>query len=162
VAAKFNEHGVSTLVVMSIPPPGLPRFFTRAPGDAWAGRDPTTGLGSVGLITRPPAEGRPFGNFFLRIGLRGTGPGELRYVYIYERGDSTPGWHGTGPRAGQAFEVHGCIFKLYQSLGGTGSWLGFPISDEYDVEGGRRSDFENGFIFWNAQTRVCQALPYAE
>jgi LGFP repeat len=197
-------------------------------------------LGSVGLITRPPAEGRPFGNFFLRIGLRGTGPGQLRYVYIYERGDSTPGvgpgggggggggaggvsacghtlgsgiydkwqqlggeggllrcaasdeaeagaspqgttgryaffnkdgngglivWHGTGPRAGQAFEVHGCIFKLYQSLGGTGSWLGFPISDEYDeydVEGGRRSDFENGFIFWNAQTRVCQALPYAE
>jgi uncharacterized protein with LGFP repeats len=60
-------------------------------------------------------------------------------------------WHGNGPRAGQAFEVHGCTFKLYQSLGGTGSWLGFPISDEYDVPGGRRSDFENGFVFWDEQ-----------
>ena len=69
-------------------------------------------------------------------------------------------WHGNGPRAGQAFEVHGCTFKLYQSLGGTGSWLGFPISDEYDVPGGRRSDFENGFVFWDAQTRACQAFPY--
>jgi uncharacterized protein with LGFP repeats len=47
--------------------------------------------------------------------------------------------------------VHGCTFKLYQSLGGTGSWLGFPISDEYDVPGGRRSDFENGFVFWDEQ-----------
>jgi uncharacterized protein with LGFP repeats len=70
---------------------------------------------------------------------------------------------GTEPdRAGQSFEVHGCILQLYQSLGGTGSWLGFPIGDEYDVEGGRRGNFENGFIFWNAQTRVCHALPYAE
>ena len=33
------------------------RFFTKASGDAWAGRDPKTGLGSVGLTTRPPAEG---------------------------------------------------------------------------------------------------------
>ena len=47
--------------------------------------------------------------------------------------------------------MHGCAFKLYQSLGGTGSWLGFPISDEYDVPGGRRSDFENGFVFWDEQ-----------
>ena len=54
------------------------------------------------------------------------------------------------------------MLKLYQSLGGTGSWLGFPTSDEYDVPGGRRSDFENGYIFWDAQTRVCQAHKYSE
>jgi hypothetical protein len=70
-------------------------------------------------------------------------------------------WHASGPRAGSAFEVHGCIFKLYQSLGGTASWLGFPVSDEYDVPGGRRSDFENGYIVWNAQTYVCHAFSHA-
>ena len=47
-----------------------------------------------------------------------------------------------------------------RALGGTGSWLGFPISDEYDVPGGRHSDFENGFVFWDARTRACQAFPY--
>jgi hypothetical protein len=208
------------------------RFFTKVGGDAWAGREPKTGVGNVGVTTRPPAEGRPFAYFFIRIGVRGQGD-ELRYVYIYERGEGAGGtggpgggsaggggaanacghalgsgiydkwqqlggeggilgcaasdeaeagasphgttgryaffsagdgglivWHRTGPRAGQSFEVHGCIFKLYQSLGGTGSWLGFPISDEYDVEGGRRSDFENGYVVWDAQTRICQAFPY--
>jgi hypothetical protein len=69
-------------------------------------------------------------------------------------------WHRMGPHAGASFEVHGCIFKLYKSLGGTGSWLGFPVSDEYDVPGGRRSDFEGGYILWNAQTFICQAHNY--
>ncbi|MEY2565314.1 MAG: hypothetical protein QOH88_3507 [Verrucomicrobiota bacterium] len=69
-------------------------------------------------------------------------------------------WHRNGKHASTAFEVHGCIGGLYQSLGGTGSWLGFPISNEYSVSGGRRSDFENGYVFWNAQTRQCQALKY--
>ena len=47
------------------------RFFSRNYGDAWAGRDPRTGLGSVGLNTREPVEGRAFAYFFIRIGLRG-------------------------------------------------------------------------------------------
>jgi len=70
-------------------------------------------------------------------------------------------WHGNGPSYGKSFEVHGCIYKLYKSMGGTTSWLGFPISDEYDVAGGRRSDFENGYILWDGQTRVCQAYSNA-
>lgn len=72
------------------------RFFSRNYGDAWAGRDPRTGLGSVGLNTREPVEGRPFAYFFIRIGLRGTGPGELRYVYIYQRGAEPTGPLGGG------------------------------------------------------------------
>jgi hypothetical protein len=202
----------------------IDRFFTKAPGEAWAGREPRVGLGNVGVTTRPPVEGRDFAYFFIRIGVRGHS-NELRYVYIYQRGDGgglggggegasacghslgsgiydkwqqlggesgilgcaasdeaeagasphgTTGryaffsagdgglivWHRNGPHAGATFEVHGCIFKLYQSLGGTGSWLGFPISDEYDVPGGRRSDFENGYVVWDAQTRICRAFPY--
>lgn len=70
-------------------------------------------------------------------------------------------WHGSGRYAGTSFEVHGCIFKLYKSAGGSTSWLGFPVSDEYDVSGGRRSDFEGGYVLWNAQTGACQGYRYA-
>ncbi|MGD9915577.1 MAG: PAN domain-containing protein, partial [Rhizobiaceae bacterium] len=66
-------------------------------------------------------------------------------------------WHGTGQRAGAAYEVHGCIGSLYQGMNGTNSFLGFPVSDEYDTGGGRRSDFEGGYIVWNAATGVCNA-----
>jgi len=69
-------------------------------------------------------------------------------------------WTRDGTNAGRSFEVHGCIASLYQQMGGTNSWLGFPISDEYSVPGGRRSDFEGGFIFWDAKTSRCQAYKY--
>ena len=69
-------------------------------------------------------------------------------------------WHGSGRFAGRAFEVHGCIFKLYKSLVGTLSWLGFPISDEYAAPGGSRSDFEGGYVYWEANTRRCRAFRY--
>jgi hypothetical protein len=42
-------------------------------------------------------------------------------------------------------------------MGGTGSWLGFPISDEHDAPGGGRSDFQGGFIYFDANTRLCTA-----
>jgi hypothetical protein len=69
-------------------------------------------------------------------------------------------WHRDGRFAGRSFEVHGAIGQLYQSLGGTNSWLGFPVSDEYSVPGGRRSDFEGGYIFWDAKTGKTQAFKY--
>lgn len=69
-------------------------------------------------------------------------------------------WHGKGAYYGTSFEVHGCVYKLYKSIGGTTSWLGFPVSDEYEIPGGKRSDFENGYILWDASTRVCKAYAY--
>ncbi|MBN1323462.1 MAG: hypothetical protein JW986_05610 [Methanotrichaceae archaeon] len=57
-------------------------------------------------------------------------------------------WHSNGPHAYSEFVVEGAIAYLYQSMGGTASYLGMPISDEYDIEGGRRSDFEGGYIIW--------------
>lgn len=57
-----------------------------------------------------------------------------------------------------AFITRGAIFALYKSLGGSSSWLGFPISDEHDSPGGRRSDFEGGYIYWNAQTGQTKAF----
>jgi tetratricopeptide (TPR) repeat protein len=52
-------------------------------------------------------------------------------------------------RLGKAFEVHGGIKTKYNSLGGTNSMLGFPVTDESDEAGGRQSDFEGGSLFWD-------------
>jgi len=66
--------------------------------------------------------------------------------------------HGSGRFSGTAFEVSGCMFKLYASIGGTGSWLGFPIKDEYPTSTGARQDFEGGYILWDSKTYNCQAF----
>src|SRR5688500_246181 len=71
-------------------------------------------------------------------------------------------WHGTGARISHVYEVHGDISVLYASMGGSASWLGFPISDEYEVAGGRRSDFEGGYILWDAGTREAKAYRHGE
>ncbi|HEX7743854.1 MAG TPA: polysaccharide deacetylase family protein [Micromonosporaceae bacterium] len=59
-----------------------------------------------------------------------------------------------------AHEVHGAILARYLSLGGTGSRLGLPVSDEYVVSGGRRSNFQHGAIIWNSTTRTTTVLYY--
>jgi hypothetical protein len=66
-------------------------------------------------------------------------------------------WHGAGGKRGLAFEVDGCFFKLYKGSGNAGSWLGFPTSDGYQVQGGARQDFEGGFLTWDARSRECQS-----
>ncbi|HET9530084.1 MAG TPA: peptidoglycan DD-metalloendopeptidase family protein, partial [Blastocatellia bacterium] len=47
--------------------------------------------------------------------------------------------------AAEAYAVHGPIGALYTQMGGPASWLGFPISDEYN-NGNPRVDFEGGYI----------------
>jgi uncharacterized protein with LGFP repeats len=51
-----------------------------------------------------------------------------------------------------AHPVYGAILKKYLALGGGGSKLGLPISDEYGIKGGRRQDYEHGYIKWNSTT----------
>lgn len=65
--------------------------------------------------------------------------------------------HESGRFSGTAFEVSGCMFKLYSSIGGTGSWLGFPIKDGYKTSAGARQDFEEGYILWDSKTSECRA-----
>jgi len=57
-------------------------------------------------------------------------------------------------------EVHGAILARYLSLGGTGSRLGPPVSDEYAVAAGRRSNFKHGAIIWNSSTKTTTVLYY--
>jgi hypothetical protein len=53
-----------------------------------------------------------------------------------------------------AHEVHGAIAAEWASLGWERSVLGYPTSDEYNFNGGRRSDFQGGYILWDAQHGV--------
>ena len=60
---------------------------------------------------------------------------------------------GTG-----AHEVHGAIRAKWASLGYERSTLGYPVSDEYGVPGGRRNDFQHGSIIWNQATGTTQVI----
>jgi uncharacterized protein with LGFP repeats/glucose/arabinose dehydrogenase len=57
-------------------------------------------------------------------------------------------WH---PAAG-AHEVHGAILGRWVALGWERSYLGYPTSNEFTVSGGKRSNFEHGYIVWDAAT----------
>lgn len=51
------------------------------------------------------------------------------------------------PRTG-AWEVHGLIRDEWARRGWERSSLGYPVSDEFAVPGGRRSNFQRGYIEW--------------
>lgn len=53
------------------------------------------------------------------------------------------------PQTG-AHEVHGSIRARWQALGWERSYLGYPTSDEFSIPGGKRTNFERGYITWNA------------
>jgi LGFP repeat len=83
---------------------------------------------------------------------KGDGGYLIEYVRADEAGALKP-----MPLAGHVFEVSGCMFKLYASLGGTNSWLGFPTSDGQEIDPGARQQFEGGYIVWDRKTYVCEA-----
>ncbi|MEV6971332.1 hypothetical protein AB0M47_40170 [Hamadaea sp. NPDC051192] len=68
-------------------------------------------------------------------------PGEVAYFAGSRCGNGGPNGSGsaiyTSPTAG-THEMHGCIFDRYQQLGAT-SAMGFPLSDDQDIAGGRVS-----------------------
>jgi surface antigen len=41
--------------------------------------------------------------------------------------------------------------REYNEQGGSGGWLGFPTKREHDWNGGKRTLFEGGFIYWDGQ-----------
>jgi len=53
-----------------------------------------------------------------------------------------------------AHEVHGDIRAAWAAMGWENSGLGFPVSSEYAVPGGRASDFQGGTLRWAAGTRA--------
>ncbi len=53
-----------------------------------------------------------------------------------------------------AHEVHGAIRDAWAGQSWEQDWLGFPTSDEYSVDNGRRSDFQGGSIVWDSRTNT--------
>ena len=70
------------------------------------------------------------------------------------------GWIYWHPETG-AHEVHGAILKTYLGMGGSGSRLGLPITDEYSVPGGRESAFQFGRLRWDAATNEVTVIDNA-
>lgn len=58
----------------------------------------------------------------------------------------------------EAFYISGAIWAHYASRGGP-TYIGYPISDEYDVRGGRQQDFEKGKLFWSRTTNTVVLVP---
>jgi hypothetical protein len=52
------------------------------------------------------------------------------------------------------FAVHGEIFNRWRTEGYASSPLGFPTSNEFPTGGGRQSNFEGGYIYWNSSTNT--------
>jgi uncharacterized protein with LGFP repeats len=69
----------------------------------------------------------------------------FQYGFIY--------WH---PRSG-AHAVYGLIGEKWNALGREGGVCGYPTSDEYDFQGGRRNNFERGFITSRRGQRSAQS-----
>jgi uncharacterized protein (TIGR03437 family) len=52
----------------------------------------------------------------------------------------------SGTLQDQVFVVSGTAFTKYGEIGGTASWLGYPVGDEFTISGRQRQNFEGGFI----------------
>ncbi|MFF0492189.1 LGFP repeat-containing protein [Nocardia sp. NPDC003482] len=47
------------------------------------------------------------------------------------------------------YTVYGAIREAWEAQGGAGGPLGYPVSDEEDIEGGKISRFEHGSISYS-------------
>ncbi len=157
IAGKYLALGAATSALgmpvtdETVTPDGTGRYNHFAAGPGGYGSiywTPTTGAHEVhGEIRRHWTElgwergllGYPVGDETAVTGGRAS---KFRGGVVYW---SAP----TGPH-----EVHGAILGRYQQLGATSSVLGLPVSDEYTVPGGRRSDFQRGFLRWDTATGV--------
>jgi len=54
------------------------------------------------------------------------------------------------PQVG-AHEVHGAIRDRWASMGWERCPLGYPVTDEHDIPGGRASGFQHGTITWTPE-----------
>ena len=55
---------------------------------------------------------------------------------------------GTG-----AWSIHGAIVTKWEAMGAERSCLGYPLSDEFSITGGRRNNLQHGIIRYSFSTR---------
>ena len=146
--------GIPAVAARTAPSPADPsrpgcghRLGTRIAG-AWEEREGATGpLGCpVGDAQRAPRS--PTGTAGVAARFAGGPEGGGPVVLVA---------HLSGPRSGRVFEVGGCFLRVYDELGGTGSWLGFPTGEPLRTAIGSRLDFEGGYVVWPRGSDRCEA-----
>ncbi|WP_284581614.1 FG-GAP-like repeat-containing protein [Streptomyces sp. 2P-4] len=75
-----------------------------------------------------------------------------RYNHFRQRSETGETGSIFWTRATGAWSVHGGIRSKWLALDAERGALGYPTSDEYDVAGGLREDFQKGYIRWNRTT----------
>ena len=59
-------------------------------------------------------------------------------------------WHSSGDHYMITYMTYGDLDELYVSMGGTASWLGFPVMHQEERGGYGYCEFEDGYIEWDA------------
>ncbi|MDR3774286.1 MAG: hypothetical protein P4L26_13105 [Terracidiphilus sp.] len=88
------------------------------------------------------------------------GVGRFNHITSFLPGNATAQASIYWTPATGAHEVRGAIHATWAQLGFETSYLGYPLTDEHDSDGGRESDFQNGSIFWTASAGIT-LLPQA-
>ena len=83
-----------------------------------------------------------------------TPDGRGRYNAFIGSGGSAIYWT---PTTG-AHEVYGSIFDRYAQLGYENGRLGYPVTGEFAIPGGRRSNFERGYIEWSPTSGIREVI----
>jgi hypothetical protein len=101
--------------------------------------------GAIGTKYNSAGMGGLLGKPLTKEHATGDGAGswqQFQYGYIY--------WH---PNTG-AHEIHGAILDRWADEGWSESYLGYPVTDEYEVgtAGDREQEFQYGRIHWSAST----------
>ena len=58
-------------------------------------------------------------------------------------------WHSSGDHYMVTYMTYGDLDELYVSMGGTASWLGFPVMHQEERDGYGYCEFEGGYIEWD-------------
>jgi len=66
-------------------------------------------------------------------------------------------WHSSGEHAGTTYMTYGDLDELYVSMGGTDSWLGFPVMHQEDRGEYGYCEFEGGYIEWDGSEYKAKA-----
>lgn len=78
----------------------------------------------------------------------GTPDGRGRFNHFTGTGGASIYWTGsTGAHA-----VYGAIRDRWARLGWERSYLGYPLTDEFEVPWGRSGEFEHGYVDWHRDT----------
>ena len=65
-------------------------------------------------------------------------------------------WHSSGDHASTTYMTYGDLYALYVSMGGTDSWLGFPVMHQEDRGGYGYCEFEGGYIEWDGSGYIAK------